>query len=114
MLSEAELDQIKQIVRETVCEAIGGTVGDLEGGDLRRRDLKYPARQEQYLPTSEAIEALGYTTKLQLYRAIKNGTFRVGKEYQDRSSTKSQYSSYYFNIAACLKRLQTPPEKRGA
>ena len=41
-----------------------------------------------------------------------NGTLRLGFEVQDRRSPESQNCSYYFSIPACLKRLNTPPEKR--
>jgi hypothetical protein len=51
-------------------------------------------------------------TPAQLREAINNGTFRIGKEVQDRRSKGALYSRYYFNISACVKRLNTPPEKQ--
>ncbi len=67
----------------------------------------------QYLPTSKAWKELGYQSRKQLIGAIRSGDLREGKEYQDRSSAHSQKPLYYFNIKACLERLNTPREKRG-
>lgn len=66
----------------------------------------------QYLPTSEAWKELGYKSRKQLISAIRSGDLREGKEYQDRSRKDSQKPIYYFNIKACVKRLNTPREKR--
>jgi hypothetical protein len=44
--------------------------------------------------------------------AVKDEFFRVGIEVQDRRRKNSTKPVYYFNISACLKRLNTPPEKR--
>ena len=66
----------------------------------------------EYLPTSEAWKALGFSNYRQLLKAIENGLFRLDKEVQDRRGQQSQKARYYFNIKACLKRLNTPSEKR--
>ena len=66
----------------------------------------------KYLPTSEAWKELGYKSRKQLINAIRSGDLREGKEYQDRSRKESQKPIYYFNIKACLKRLNTPRERR--
>ena len=68
----------------------------------------------EYLPTEEAYRKLGYASPAQLREAINNGTFRLSYEVQDRRSPGSSYPRYYFSIPACIKRLNTPPEKRGA
>lgn len=68
--------------------------------------------EDEYLPTSEAWKRLGFISHKQLLRAVNDGLLREGKEYQDRRLPDSQKARYYFNIKACLKRLNTPPEKR--
>ena len=68
----------------------------------------------EYLPTEEAYRKLGYASPAQLREAINNGTLRLSYEVQDRRSPSSSYPRYYFSIPACIKRLNTPPEKRGA
>ena len=66
----------------------------------------------KYLPTSEAWKALGFTSAKQLLNSFRSGLFRLNKEVQDRRGENSQKARYYFNIEACLKRLDTPAEKR--
>jgi hypothetical protein len=66
----------------------------------------------EWLPTSEACRKLNYPSQDSLRKAVSNGTLRLGFEVQDRRSPESRNCSYYFNIPACVKRLNTPPEKR--
>ena len=66
----------------------------------------------EFLPTSEAYKRLGYPSGKQLRKAIDDGILRVGNEVQDRRSDDSTRPIYYFNIQACIKQLNTPPEKR--
>ena len=66
----------------------------------------------EYLPTSEAWKPLGFNNPKQLLKAIENGLFRLNKEVQDRRGQHSQKARYFFNIGACLKRLNTAVEKR--
>ena len=66
----------------------------------------------EYLPTAKAWKVLGYSNPKQLLKAIANGLFRLNVEVQDRRGQRSQKARYYFNIKACLKRLNTPIEKR--
>ena len=66
----------------------------------------------KFLPTNKAYKELGFISTQQLRQAVYNGTFRVGLEVQDRRSPSSDNSNYYFNIQACIKRLNTAPEKR--
>lgn len=68
----------------------------------------------EWLPTSEACKKLNYSSQDSLRKAVANGTLRLGYEVQDRRSPESRNCSYYFSIPACIKRLNTPPEKRGA
>ena len=69
-------------------------------------------RNIEWLPTSEARRKLNYPSQDSLRKAVANGTLRIGFEVQDRRSPESQNCLYYFSIPACLKRLNTPPEKR--
>ncbi len=89
---------VRAIIRDEIRKAFGLNTSD--------RDL-------EFLPTSKAWQKLGYESRKQLIGAIKSGDLREGKEYQDRSSYNSQKPLYYFNINACIKRLNTPREKRG-
>lgn len=66
----------------------------------------------EFLPTGQAFSRLGYPSQNELRKAISNGILRVGKEVQDRRSDESSKPNYYFNIPACIQRLDTPPEKR--
>ena len=66
----------------------------------------------EYLPTAEAWKVLGYSNHKQLLKAIANGLFRLNVEVQDRRGQQSKKARYYFNIKACLKRLDTPAGKR--
>ena len=66
----------------------------------------------EYLPTAEAWKALGFSSHQHLLKAIRNGLLRLNKEVQDRRGQRSQKARYYFNIKACLKRLNTPAEQR--
>ncbi len=66
----------------------------------------------KYLPTHEAYRVLGYTSPAQLRQQFLNGTFRLGKEVQDRRSKNALKSNYYWNIPLCEKRLNTSPEQR--
>ncbi len=68
----------------------------------------------EYLPTEKAYKKLGYSSPNELREAVNNGTLRLGKEVQDRRNPEALYSRYYFNIPACIKRLNIPPEKRKA
>jgi hypothetical protein len=91
-------DEIRAIVRHEIRTMLGAN---------------QPQDQDiQYLPTEEAFKKLGYSSPAQLREAIANETFRLGKEVQDRRSKGAVYGRYYFNIAACIKRLNTAPEKR--
>ena len=67
----------------------------------------------EYLPTSEAWKVLGFNSPKQLLNSFRSGLFRLNKEVQDRRGENSQKARYYFNIEACLKRLDMPAEKRG-
>ena len=66
----------------------------------------------EFLPTSEAWKALGFSNPKQLLKAIENGLFRLNKEVQDRRGQSSQKARYYFHIKSCLRRLNTPAENR--
>ncbi len=66
----------------------------------------------EYLPTNETCLKLNYPSPKQLRKAVEDGVLRIGKEVQDRRSSNSTRAIYYFNIKACIKRLDTPPEKR--
>ena len=68
----------------------------------------------EYLPTSEAYLKLNYPSAASLRKAAHDGFFRAGIEFQDRRTKDSTYHNYYFNINACVKRLNTPAEKRRA
>jgi hypothetical protein len=66
----------------------------------------------QFLPTNEAYIKLGFSSASQLRESVKNGVLRLGHEVQDRRSPGKIYANYYFNVTACIKRLNTAPEKR--
>ena len=68
----------------------------------------------EYLPINQAYLKLGYKNVRALRYAIDSGVLRVGKEVQDRRSSDSTRPDYYFNIQACINRLNTPPEKRSS
>lgn len=68
--------------------------------------------RRKYLPTNQAWRELGYTNREALYDAIYHGLLRVGHEVQDRRRKNGVNACYYFDIEACLKRLQERPEKR--
>ncbi|WP_319422175.1 hypothetical protein [Pleurocapsa sp. FMAR1] len=77
------------------------------------RLFNYEIRSDvEFLPTKDAYRKLGYSSGKNLRTTVENGTFRLGIEVQDRRSPDSVYANYYFNIPACIKRLNTPPEKR--
>jgi hypothetical protein len=66
----------------------------------------------EFLPTAKAYLKLGYSSRQKLAEDVANGTLRLGIEVQDRRSPTATKASYYFNISACIKRLNVPPEKR--
>lgn len=81
--------------------------------DEIRRAFGFDTSAEiEFLPTEQAYKKLGYLSYQELTKAVYNGTLRIGIEVQDRRSPDSSTARYYFNINACLKRLNTPPEKR--
>lgn len=73
--------------------------------DSKNTDIKYAQ-------TREAAKILGYKNSQSLYKLIRSGVLRVGKEVQDRRSPMALNADYWFNLKACQKRLDTPPEKR--
>lgn len=87
---------VRAIIRDEIAKAFGIN---------QNPDIKY-------LSTKEAASVLGYKNPQPLYKLINNGILRIGKEVQDRRSPNSVYADYWFNIPACQKRLNTPPEKR--
>ena len=96
-LSKAEIEQIVEAKVKAIFSQL------LTSGD--HKDI-------EYLPTAKAYLTLGYSSQQKLRDAISDRTLRLGIEVQDRRSPDSSYASYYFNIPACIKRLNTPPEKR--
>jgi hypothetical protein len=91
------------------------------------KDIRYIVRDEirkafaidnpsatEFLSTAKAYLSLGYSSRQKLIEDVKNGTFRIGIEVQDRRSPTSSTACYYFNIQACIKRLNVPPEKRNS
>lgn len=97
-LSEQEIRAIASIVVDEV-------LSRLEPNSSQGSDI-------EYLPTEKAYIKLGYSSSAQLREAINNKTFRLGKEVQDRRCKGALYGRYYFNIPACIRRLNTAPEKR--
>ena len=97
MLNESD---IRAIARDEFKKLLTQGLGEIENNT------------PEYLPTSEAWRELGYKSRKQLISGIRSGDLREGKEYQDRSRKDSRKPIYYFNIKACLKRLNTPREKR--
>ena len=96
-LTEAE---VRAIARDEFKKLLTNGIGEL--------DNSIP----EYLPTAEAWKALGFSSAKQLLNSFRSGVFRLNKEVQDRRTENSQKARYYFNIKACLKRLDTPTEKR--
>lgn len=92
-------DEIKKFILELFSERIRSLLG------FNYKDI-------EYLPTSKAYKKLGFPSHKALRKAVYDGLFRVGKEVQDRRRNDSYQADYYFNIQACIKRLDTPPEKR--
>jgi hypothetical protein len=92
--------EIKQIVDARIKELFGNLLGLNDPKDI------------EFLPTNQAYKKLGYPSAKALRVAVENGTLRLGIEVQDRRSPDSIYASYYFNVPACIKRLNIPPEKR--
>jgi len=66
----------------------------------------------QFFPTKTACKMLGYPNSDSLRYAVKSGLLRIGIEVQDRRSPTSQIPRYFFDVAKCIDRLQTIPEKR--
>ena len=99
MMNLTEAD-IRAIARDEFKKLLTNGIGDISNSTPK------------YLPTSEAWKALGFTNAKQLLKAIENGLFRLNKEVQDRRGQSSQKARYYFNIKACLKRLNTAAEQR--
>lgn len=98
---------------------------ELKNMSLSEQDIRRIVRNEirqmlgveqptdiQYLPTNQAYVKLGYQSPGQLRKEVDNGTLRLGKEVQDRRKPDKIYRNYYFNIPACIQRLNTAPEKR--
>ena len=92
--------EIRAIARDEFKKLLTNGIGEIDNSN------------PDYLPTSEAWQILGYKSRKQLIGTIRSGDLREGQEYQDRSRQDSQKPIYYFNIKACLKRLNTPREKR--
>jgi hypothetical protein len=80
--------------------------------EMRRMVGATEIKDIRWLPTSEAYQKLNYPSQNSIREAVKDEFFRVGIEVQDRRRKNSTKPVYYFNISACLKRLNTPPEKR--
>ena len=97
MLNESE---IRAIARDEFKKLLTQGIGEI--------DNSIP----KYLPTADAPKVLGYYNPKQLLKAIENGLLRLNKEVQDRRGQGAKKARYYFNIQACLKRLNTPAEKR--
>ncbi len=95
-LSKEERAEVEHIVKATISKAFGIA----QSADI------------EYLDTQKAVKFLGYDHPRSLYKLINSGVLRIGKEVQDRRSDGSNKANYYFNKQACLKRLNTRPEKR--
>ena len=95
--------EVKAIVRAELRSLLGEFLG-LAGGD---RDI-------EYAKAKEAARQLGYNSEQSLYKLVKKGVLREGKEFQDRRSSEAVNACYYFNIPACRKRLDKSAEKRKA
>lgn len=94
-VSDLSVDELRAIIREEIDRAL---------------DEKSKQKQPQYLSTTKAAEVLGYSRR-QLLHAVNSGLLRRGIEVQDRSPN-GEKPSYYFDLEACKRRLQTVPEKR--
>ena len=97
MLNE---DDVRAIARDEFKKLLMQGIGEI--------DNSIP----EYLPAPKAWKVLGFSNYRQLLKAIENGLFRLDKEVQDRRGQRSQKARYFFNIKACLKRLNTPAEQR--
>ena len=97
MLNE---DDVRAIARDEFKKLLMQGIGEI--------DNSIP----EYLPAPKAWKVLGFSNYRQLLKAIENGLLRLNKEVQDRRGQRSQKARYYFNIKACLKRLNTPAEQR--
>ncbi|MEM7756539.1 MAG: hypothetical protein AAF298_00205 [Cyanobacteria bacterium P01_A01_bin.40] len=94
---------IRGIVIDELRKFFGGFLGISSQADIH------------YLNTNDAAKEFGYGTNTRpLYHLIETGVLRQGKEYQDRRPAGSKKAVYYFNKQACLKRFDTPPEKRAS
>lgn len=70
------------------------------------------SKSSPYLPTKTACKMLGFPNADSLRYAVKSGLLRIGVEVQDRRSPNSQIPRYFFDVAKCIDRLQTIPERR--
>ena len=66
----------------------------------------------EYATMAEAARFFGYKSVNPMYDLISNGTLRVGKEIEDRRSSRSSQPYYFVNLSATKKRFQTLPSKR--
>ena len=88
---------IRNLIRDEIAKAFGFT--------NQQTDIEFTR-------TREAAKILGYSNYRPLYKLIDANVLRLGIEVQDRRSPDSVNADYWFNIPACKKRLNTPPEKR--
>ena len=81
--------------------------------DELRKAFNFNHADILWVDAKEAARQLGYGSNVRsLYHLKDTGVLRIGKEIQDRRPANSVKGDYYFNIKACEKRLNTPPEKR--
>lgn len=75
-----------------------------------------PAQDAQpssdWVDVNVAREQLGYPSNDALYRDVRDGLFRSGKEVRDRRRKGSVKPRYQFNLPACHSRLATDPSRR--
>ena len=88
---------VRRIIRDEITKAFG---------------IDFISSDIEFAQTKKAAELLGYPNPRGLYRLIDDGVLRIGLEVQDRRGKDKAYADYWFNIPACKKRLNTPPEKR--
>ena len=94
-------DLIRQIVRETIAEMFSPIVNTSQAE---------PDQQWQNLKS--AWEPLGYPSYSALYKDVRSGLFRQGKELCDRRKPGAKIARLQIDLIAARRRLRENPAKR--
>ncbi len=97
----SDREELKVLIREVLAEIFAPTLGHAQ-----------LEPQSRWSSLKEAWEPLGYPSYSALYKDVKCGLFRVGKELCNRRKPGAKIARHQIDMAAARRRLAQDPSKR--